>query len=96
MLHTAGDFLKKEEVSMLLKAAGARLLTRPPPLVVHDSQYGPCTSFSLCEADGPVSGTKHKTSGGAMVVSHKWLMDSVSAFTVMPLGPYVVANRAAE
>lgn len=59
----AGDFTNGEEVSQLVKAAGGKLLSRPPAAApAPRAASGPCTSFLLCEAaepgvrDGPVAG----------------------------------------
>lgn len=46
----AGDFSNGSEVSQLLAAAGARLLSRAPAAPPPRACAGPCTSFMLCEA----------------------------------------------
>ena len=109
----------------LLKAAGAKVLSRAPAGPAPRACSGPCSSFLLCEAaaDGgspkgealpaPGGGAGGGTAGraseaqaavppavagakwyqkareaGAPVVSHRWLLDSISSYTLQPLASY--------
>lgn len=112
--NPAGEFANLDEVAQLLKATGAKQLSRPPAaLHAPRAGTGPCTSFLLCEgpemaggagagpqeaAEAPappappaVAGAKwyqRALEGGVAVVSHRWLLDSISAYTPQPLARY--------
>ena len=133
----SGDFTAPEEISQLLRAAGAKQLSRPPAAQpAPRAAAGPCTSFLLAElpdgagspaaaplppppseqagGDGDGAGSKSAAAaapgsslslvappaiaeakwyqrareGGVPVVSHRWLLDSISWYTPQPLERY--------
>ena len=86
----AGEFRDRDTVTALLKAAGARILTRPPVSVgmeQYDSKPTAAskTSVILCEGcliKQRIAGMQH--------VNTAWLLDTASAFDVQPLANYSI------
>ena len=86
----AGTFTDRDTVAALLKAAGAKILTRPPvPVGMDEFGSKPTaasrTSIVLCEGcldKQRIAGTLH--------VNTDWLLDTASAFDVQPLAGYKI------
>ena len=89
-MFLAGTFKDRDTVAALLKAAGARILSRPPvpsSMDKSDSRLTAAsrTSIVLCEA----CPNKQKIAGMPHI-SITWLLDSASVFDVQPLANYSV------
>lgn len=85
----SGTFSNKEEVTALLRAAGAKLLTRPPARQLPSASSGDaaCKSVVLWDKDRPQKGS----AGGVSAVQQlplTWFLDSVSRFVVQPVTSY--------
>ncbi|GAB4814502.1 hypothetical protein N2152v2_001548 [Parachlorella kessleri] len=123
-IFLAGSYTNKQDIAELLRAAGARVLSRPPSVQARAGTAGavppgPCTSFVLCEASeggspqqaqqsqqgsahgrpprqGAVAALQQEkwysraAAAGVSIVSSKWLMDTVSSYTLKPLQDYLV------
>ena len=85
----SGAFSSKEEVTALLRAAGAKLLTRPPARQLPSSSSGDAASCSvvLWDKDRPQRGRGDPVSGHQQLPL-AWFLDSVSRFEVQPVTDY--------
>ena len=90
-VYLAGTFFGKDDVTTLLRAAGARLLTRPPAgqLPGASSGDGASKSVVLWDKDRPQGGG----AGGGNTqqqLALNWFLDSVSRFELQPVSSYRV------
>lgn len=88
-VYLAGAFSSKEEVTALLRAAGAKLLTRPPARQLSSSSSSDAGSCSviLWDKDRPQRGRGDGVSQRQQLPL-PWFMDSVSRFEVQPVTSY--------
>lgn len=88
-VYLAGAFSSKEEVTALLRAAGAKLLTRPPARQLFSSSSSDAGSCSviLWDKDRPQRGRGDGVGQGQQLPL-PWFMDSVSRFEVQPVTSY--------
>ncbi|CAL8465588.1 g5124 [Coccomyxa elongata] len=88
-VYLAGAHTSKEEVTALLRAAGARLLTRPPARQLAGSISGnaACRSVILWDEDRPRRGVA-AAAGATQQLPLNWFLDSVSCFVVQPVDKY--------
>lgn len=85
-VYLAGAFASKEDITALLRASGARLLTRPPaqqlPGGMSDDEPA-SKSIALWDQDKPSC-----AGAGVRNLALDWFLDSVSRFEVQPISDY--------
>lgn len=88
-VYLAGAYTSKEEVTALLRAAGARLLTRQPArqLPGFNSGNAACRSVVLWDEDRPRRGVAAAAEAPEQLPLN-WFLDSVSCFVVQPVDKY--------
>ena len=88
-VYLAGAYSSKEEVTALLRAAGSRLLSRPPArqLAGANSGNAACRSVILWDEDRPRRGVA-AAAEAPLQMPLNWFLDSVSCFVVQPVDNY--------
>ena len=83
----AGVFTSRGEVAALLKAAGARLLTRPPAAQEQDPSSPVARQVVVWDTDAAQA---QRVLPHAPNVRLQWVLDSVSRFVVQDCDHYAV------
>lgn len=88
----------KEELSALLKAAGAQLVARlPPSSCAQEDKAGLHVLVDVEAGKGQVGLlTGAAAQLGVPAVSHKWALACIGSFQVLPLEEYVVGGTAGQ
>jgi hypothetical protein len=96
----AGPFQNgaKEELSALLKAAGAQLVARlPPASCAQEDKAGLHVLVDVEAGKGQVGLlTGAAAQLGVPALSHKWALACIGSFQVLPLEGYVVGGAAGQ